>query len=114
MQSVSSGVSLMAIAGLLVGYGTALGQRLHQRTWRVRHCAAFAPLYRGDLHLHGDGFRHRLRYASPGRELILRSLVNVVAGIIFGLGLLISGMANPAKVQNFLDLAGSLIRASSS
>lgn len=28
------------------------------------------------------------------------------AGIIFGLGLITSGMANPAKVLNFLDLAG--------
>jgi len=37
----------------------------------------------------------------------MRSLVNVAAGLIFGLGLLISGMANPAKVQNFLDVAGS-------
>jgi uncharacterized membrane protein YedE/YeeE len=27
-------------------------------------------------------------------------------GLIFGLGLLISGMSNPAKVLNFLDLAG--------
>ena len=34
-------------------------------------------------------------------------LVSALAGLIFGLGLLISGMANPAKVQNFLDLAGS-------
>lgn len=38
---------------------------------------------------------------------MMRHLVNVVAGLIFGLGLLISGLANPAKVQNFLDLAGS-------
>jgi uncharacterized membrane protein YedE/YeeE len=27
-------------------------------------------------------------------------------GVVFGLGLLISGMSNPAKVLNFLDLAG--------
>jgi hypothetical protein len=37
----------------------------------------------------------------------MRNAVNFVAGLMFGLGLLISGMANPAKVQNFLDLAGS-------
>ena len=37
----------------------------------------------------------------------MRGGANVLAGLIFGLGLLISGMANPAKVQNFLDLAGS-------
>lgn len=28
-------------------------------------------------------------------------------GLIFGLGLIVSGMANPAKVLGFLDLAGS-------
>ncbi|TBW56050.1 YeeE/YedE family protein [Marinobacter halodurans] len=30
-----------------------------------------------------------------------------VSGLIFGLGLLVSGMANPAKVLGFLDLAGA-------
>lgn len=37
----------------------------------------------------------------------MRQAVNFLAGLIFGLGLLISGMANPAKVQNFLDVAGT-------
>ena len=31
----------------------------------------------------------------------------LLAGLIFGLGLILSGMANPAKVLGFLDLAGS-------
>lgn len=30
-----------------------------------------------------------------------------LSGLVFGLGLVISGMANPAKVLNFLDLAGT-------
>jgi uncharacterized membrane protein YedE/YeeE len=30
----------------------------------------------------------------------------VAAGLMFGLGLIVSGMANPAKVLGFLDLAG--------
>lgn len=34
-------------------------------------------------------------------------VVHAIAGLIFGIGLVISGMANPAKVQNFLDLAGT-------
>jgi hypothetical protein len=34
------------------------------------------------------------------------SLVAFAAGATFGAGLLVSGMANPAKVQGFLDLAG--------
>jgi uncharacterized protein len=37
----------------------------------------------------------------------MRLAVNAIAGLIFGLGLLISGMANPAKVQNFLDPVGT-------
>lgn len=31
----------------------------------------------------------------------------LVAGLIFGLGLILSGMTNPAKVIGFLDLAGN-------
>ncbi|MEP7061125.1 MAG: YeeE/YedE family protein [Betaproteobacteria bacterium] len=31
---------------------------------------------------------------------------SVLAGIIFGVGLLVSGMSNPAKVLGFLDVAG--------
>ncbi len=36
----------------------------------------------------------------------MRIIVSLIAGLIFGLGLVISGMANPAKVQNFLDVFG--------
>lgn len=32
--------------------------------------------------------------------------VGLIAGLIFGLGLVISGMADPAKVLNFLDVTG--------
>ena len=32
---------------------------------------------------------------------------SLLAGLVFGLGLLVSGMANPAKVIGFLDLAGA-------
>lgn len=31
----------------------------------------------------------------------------LIAGLIFGMGLLVSGMANPDKVLSFLDLAGA-------
>ena len=33
--------------------------------------------------------------------------VNLLLGLLFGLGLVLSGMADPAKVQNFLDVTGS-------
>lgn len=37
----------------------------------------------------------------------MRNLSAFVAGLIFGIGLLLAGMANPAKVLGFLDLAGA-------
>jgi uncharacterized protein len=36
----------------------------------------------------------------------MAALTSLLAGLLFGIGLIISGMANPAKVQRFLDLAG--------
>ena len=32
---------------------------------------------------------------------------SLLAGLVFGLGLIVSGMANPAKVLGFLDLTGN-------
>jgi uncharacterized membrane protein YedE/YeeE len=37
----------------------------------------------------------------------MQALIALVAGLLFGLGLLLSGMANPTKVVGFLDLAGN-------
>ena len=34
-------------------------------------------------------------------------LTAFLAGLVFGLGLLLAGMANPAKVLNFFDVAGT-------
>ena len=38
---------------------------------------------------------------------MLLTLTSLLAGLVFGLGLIVSGMANPAKVLGFLDLAGA-------
>jgi uncharacterized protein len=37
----------------------------------------------------------------------MRLLTAFLIGLLFGTGILISGMANPAKVLNFFDLAGT-------
>jgi uncharacterized protein len=34
-------------------------------------------------------------------------IASLLSGLVFGLGLVVSGMANPAKVLGFLDLAGA-------
>ena len=36
-----------------------------------------------------------------------RLLASFASGLVFGIGLLLAGMANPAKVLGFLDLAGA-------
>lgn len=36
----------------------------------------------------------------------MRFLMALVSGLVFGLGLILSGMTNPAKVKGFLDLFG--------
>lgn len=37
----------------------------------------------------------------------MRLILNLLAGVLFGFGLVLSGMIDPAKVLNFLDIAGS-------
>ncbi len=37
----------------------------------------------------------------------MRNALGFLSGLVFGIGLVVSGMSNPAKVLNFLDLAGA-------
>lgn len=37
----------------------------------------------------------------------MKLLFSLLSGLVFGIGLLVSGMSNPAKVLGFLDLAGA-------
>lgn len=38
---------------------------------------------------------------------MLKNIIGLLAGLLFGIGLLISGMTDPAKVQGFLDVFGA-------
>src|SRR5262249_27780452 len=71
--------------------------------------AGIAALPCGNARVHGSGLCHGVRYASRNRRLTasMYALFAFVAGLVFGIGLLVSQMANPAKVLGFLDLAGS-------
>ena len=37
---------------------------------------------------------------------MLKNIIGLLAGLLFGFGLLISGMTDPVKVQGFLDIFG--------
>ena len=38
---------------------------------------------------------------------MLKNIIGLLAGVLFGFGLLISGMTDPVKVQGFLDVFGA-------
>ena len=38
---------------------------------------------------------------------MLKNIIGLMAGLLFGIGLLISGMTDPTKVQGFLDVFGA-------
>ena len=38
---------------------------------------------------------------------MLKNIIGLLAGLLFGIGLLISGMTDPTKVQGFLDIFGA-------
>src|SRR2546430_6515080 len=53
-------------------------------------------------------------FRSPPDRAVRSSVytaASFAAGFVFGLGLLVSGMVNPAKVLGFLDLAGAWDRS---
>ena len=39
-------------------------------------------------------------------KISIQSIAELLAGFIFGLGLIVSGMSNPIKVQDFLNITG--------
>jgi uncharacterized protein len=72
----------------------------------VRHVAPFATVSRRDCDLDGRWFCNRCGPAR-GRPTLNRIFIALIAGSLFGAGLAISGMADPQRVQSFLDLFGS-------
>ncbi len=104
---IAAGSGWLAIAGLLVGGGYPVGQRLHQRARRVRRRAVGAAIVGRHGGVYAAGLYDRVADApSAGRLKMLKSLLALLSGVIFGLGLIIAGMANPAKVLAFLDITG--------
>lgn len=45
-------------------------------------------------------------HSTMSLKMIMTTIIPLVSGILFGLGLLLSGMSNPAKVRGFLDILG--------
>src|SRR5690606_34164919 len=85
------------------------GVRLHERTWRSRACPIITPVLRCRRNLPDGGVRDRQSHQrSPIMTFgIPRLATALVSGLIFGLGLSLSGMLDPVRVQGFLDVLGT-------
>ena len=79
---------------------------MYLRTWRLRHRPSFNPFDRRDGYVHGNCHGGRCDHASRLRRLTMLALASFVCGLLFGFGLFVSGMTQPAKVLGFLDVFG--------
>jgi uncharacterized membrane protein YedE/YeeE len=82
-----------------------MGQRVYVGSWRVRSLEALEAFVRRYFDVHGRGHRDRFR-RKAWKLNAMAMILQFAIGLMFGVGLLLSGMSNPAKVLNFLDLAG--------
>ena len=100
---------LLVVAGLIVGFGTPPRGGLHQRPWRLRHRPRLAALAsRPPLVFMATAiatvFSPVMSSGCKPCPLILSAFAS---GLLFGLGLIVSQMVNPAKVLGFLDIFGN-------
>lgn len=70
-------------------------------------CQTLSSIYHRGIGIHGQHRYHCLCDASLDGDGIMKLPIAYLIGLIFGLGISMSGMANPAKVLNFFDVAGS-------
>ena len=105
MPPIGFDVSMPSIGlcGPSRGHRHAVRGGLHERPRHLRHFAAVASVHRGNALLHGRRNRHRFR--DPARAA-MSAFAAFASGLLFGTGLLVSGMADPAKVKAFLDVTG--------
>ena len=81
-------------------------RRLHLWRRHLRNRPAIPALHRGHHRVHGDGGDHRGGHASHAWRRAMLIVAPFLCGLIFGAGLLVSGMVQPAKVLAFLDIFG--------
>ena len=80
-------------------------QWLHQWPWNLRHQQAIRTQYFRNSNFYGYRFCDRLYSLSYGRLVFMKhNITSLLLGLLFGIGLTISGMTQPAKVIGFLDL----------
>ncbi|CAI8857773.1 Protein II and X protein [Pseudomonas jessenii] len=87
--------------------GNPLRFGLYERSRSVWGLPTISSLHRGNGVLYDYWICDGVRQSPCTGGLKMIKLAAFFAGLIFGLGLLLAGMANPAKVLAFLDVAGA-------
>ena len=103
-------IPVLVVAGALVGFGTRLGGGCTSGHGVCGVVARLAVVARRDRDVHCHRRRDR-RDRRPllrrgGRAVSGRVIATAAAGVLFGAGLVVSGMTDPRKVIGFLDFAG--------
>src|SRR5699024_6166881 len=60
----------------------------------------------GFIRLFNHGRRDRVHHPVRRRDPLMKHAASLLAGLLFGFGLALSQMTNPAKVIGFLNVAG--------
>lgn len=89
------------------GIGNKVGQRLYQRPRRLRHWPCRSTLYCRYHNVYGEWHYHGLRRSPRPWRWLMRPLAGLLSGLIFGFGLVLSGMTDRDKVLGFLDVFGN-------
>ena len=104
-QTIAAGTPLLIVAGLLTGFGAVWGSGCTSGHGVCGLSRLSLRSLVATIDLHVGGHRDCLRDAALGLTT-MTILVQFAIGLVFGLGLIVSGMSNPAKVLNFLDVGG--------
>ena len=105
--AISSNMVLLGIAGILVGFGSVLGNGCTSGhgVCGISRLSGRSIIATVTFMATGAATVFILRYVVGAKSM--RILSTLFAGLLFGTGLILSGMANPTKVQNFLDVFGT-------
>jgi uncharacterized membrane protein YedE/YeeE len=99
---------IMGASGVIGGLvdGSGRSEWLHQRSWGLRNFASLAQRDCRDRILPSCRRRQRPSLQTHTGSDLMRGIISLSSGALFGLGLLSSGMVDTSRVQGWLDIFG--------
>ena len=90
-------------------YRKSHGRWLYQRPRSLRFRPSITQIASRDLDGYGVWSDHRFCAAADQRDELMKAWPTLISGVVFGLGLTLSGKSNPSKVQGFLNITGDWV-----